>query len=290
MGGIGSFINTVLAPVGIKPFKGGPYADDSLGDAALKASAPLQTAGTNFLNLSQGKTSGPTDPYADLFSQLAYQSGVNSPFATSTTDVSSNPTGAYVGPAGTPAAPGTLSGAYLDQFNNYKSHMMKALNDHLGAHTADYSKRGLSGSTADDAQQAYIKSLYNNHLNDLEAQLGGAQHNERLQTLNDFIQKMQGFGNQGAGMVLGNVQNLNTNANAATQRTNNANSQLGGFASLFTPGGLFGGGLGSKPSSASGGNSGGSMYGPPESMANYNSPATNPYLANEWWNPVSANN
>ena len=40
--GLDKIINKALAPVGVRPFKGGPYPDAGMGDQAIQAGQQLQ--------------------------------------------------------------------------------------------------------------------------------------------------------------------------------------------------------------------------------------------------------
>ncbi len=213
---MGSLVNSVTAPLGVKLFSGGPYSDRGLSDASMAASKPLQAAGTNFLNLSQGQA-GAGNPYAGLFNQIGQESGVNTPFG---------------GTAGNTATPGALSGSYLDTFNNLKGHTEKARQNALSQLNSHLSARGLGDSSEARAHQAYLNSQFDNHLSDTMSQLQGQQHQERLQTLQSFINSLQGMAGLGGNLISGNVQNLNQNAQAATQRTNQGNAALGSAIGL----------------------------------------------------------
>lgn len=249
---MGSLVNSVTAPLGVKLFSGGPYSDRGLSDASMAASKPLQAAGTNFLNLSQGQA-GPGNPYANLYNQIGNESGVNTPFG---------------GIAGNSVTPGELTGSYADMYGNLKGHVEKARANALSQLNSHLSARGLGDSSEARAHQAYLNSQFDNHLSDTMSQLQGQQHQERLSTLQNFINSLQGMAGLGGNLISGNVSNLNQNAQAAQQRTQQGNAALGSAIGL---------GLGAGGVSPFGGSSGFGMGSPFSQNAPITSGGYNPF-------------
>ena len=201
-------INSLLAPVGIRPFSGGPYPDAGLGDKSQQASAPLQSAGQGLLD--QAKTAIP-----NLFSQYSGTTGVL------------NPLTGKPGEAGG-VGPYKLSPTHLANYNNQASIINAARKQAISNLNANYGGRGIGASKGQmKALTQQVNNYADSHLNDVYNQIVQAAHKEQIDALSNLFGQANTMNAQGGNLISGNVGNLNTQAAAATQRTNQGNSALG---------------------------------------------------------------
>lgn len=224
---MGQAINSALAPVGVRPFSGGPYPDAGLGDKALSAAAPLKKTGGDLLG------AGETGLF-DLF-------GINQPGKQK--DNTGLGWGGVQGNTPAPPNPYGLTPTDMMRFNDAAGPINAAKKTALESATATLSKSGLSHSSAkalkqyiDQAAETELSSTYNTVVQD-------AFKNK----LAAFLQMLQ----LGSGMLGQNIGATQNAAQMATQNTNQAHSDLfsaigAGFAGANAFGGGGGGGGGNS--------------------------------------------
>jgi len=270
---MGSFINTLLSPIGIKPFSGGPYGDRELGSAALNKADQLGKYGTGLVEGGQKQTDTYQNALLQLFSQLANQNGVGDPYkyaGKSDADIAAMKTQEATG--GAPQSdPFKLNGPFLTDYNNKTGLINQARQAALSRMKSDLSRRGLPNSTYSAAEQ-HLNDLFDTHVQNqlnTSAQNAFGSKNNALAALisGAFTGAGQGLNETGmGGGFLGNqINTITGQAGAAQQRTNQGNSDLMGGLGL-----IFGGvpGLGGRSSPTSNVNMGnplanfGAAYGP----------------------------
>lgn len=214
-----NFLNSLTAPIGVRLTPGGPYPDAGLGDKAMQASQPLQAAGQNLIQ--QGQTALP-----NLFSQYAGTAGINDPLTGQPGKTSGQ-------------GPYKLSPTHLMNYNNQAGVINAARKQAISNLQNNYGGRGLGASKGQ--MKALIQQVNNaadTHLNDVYNQIVQAAHNEQLQALSNLFGQANTMTSQGGNLISGNVGTLQNQAQAATQRTNQA-AAAGGSALGAALGGLI---------------------------------------------------
>jgi hypothetical protein len=257
---IGSFFNTALSPVGIKPFPGGPYADAGKLDQA-------QGAMNNFSPITDlGALSG----LPQMYSQLAQQNGLPDPFSQMIKQQYMRPLDTTAGGAmGQPAGSMGVAPQYQNEWWNKdytpsndpyalssvsQRYLNQKQSDIGGAHNAEWqrikanlSARGLGDSSTMDAARAYLDQAYGNQGQEAETSIRGAEFDRKQQIaqyLANALTQLFNAQRQHSLDQAGIFQNQG--ALSAAQSNNNMNF----FRSLFAPfasqgaSSLFGGGGG----------------------------------------------
>lgn len=198
---MGSFLNQLSSPIGVKLFKGGPYADAGAGDKM------------------QGNLQQYMAQIAPLIAQIAQNAGVTNP-----------QTGQ--GPS-TPMAGGTAAGdpyglTALDQgeVNRQAGVDQQTYQKILNSVKADLSARGMTDSSVMTAAESYLKSQ-------LSTQMGS----ERLLAGQNALQNRQNALGQIAQLLSGQygAQQQVTQQQGATAEKARADSmtQLGSLLGIF---------------------------------------------------------
>lgn len=247
---IGSFFNTALAPVGIKPFSGGPYADAGKLDQA-------QGAINNYTPINDlGALSG----LPQIYSQLAQQNGLADPFSEMMKSQwqQNNPAQGNPGQAPQLGAnewfqqPYTPSQNPNDLSQPTQRYLNQKQSDIGGAHQAAWqnikanlSARGLGDSNTLAAAQAYLDQAYGGQAQQAETTVRGAEQDRKIQLseyLANALTQLYNAQRQHSLDQSGIFQNQG--ALSAAQNNNNMNffrSLLAPFAaqgvSSFMPGG-----------------------------------------------------
>ena len=221
---MGQAINEAFAPVGIRPFSGGPYPDRGEGDKALSSAASLKKTGTDLLGTGESGL-------FDLFG-LKTPGAATGPTGGAT---SATPWGASDG--GPAKNPYGLSPTDMGAFNLAAGPINAARKTALESATAGLSARGLSASGAKALKQ-YIDQAAETDLSGKYMETVQASFQRKLQT---FLQMLQ----MGSGMLGQDIGAHQNAAQSATAATNQGHSDLfSAIAAGFQGANALGGGGG----------------------------------------------
>jgi len=197
---MGSLVNQVTSPVGVRLFKNGPYSDAGHGDQAQHAQ-------------QQGN-----QQISQLIAQLSQMTGVQNP---------QQPT------AGATQDPFALNQVQQGALNQQNSLDSEAMNRIMSKVKANLAGRGLSDSSSMKAAEAYLKQKMVGQISSNQQQAGQNAYNSRLNAISQI-------GNLVNGQTAGNVNMQQQLGQQATQEHNQSMGQLGSLIGFATGGGFGG--------------------------------------------------
>lgn len=235
---MGSFINQLSEPFGVKLFSGGPYADRQLGDQALGQAGLLSTQGQQLFGQGQNALNTGLGGFQNAVNQYSGLAGIQSPFSSTASKAYGSPQEAHAAQLNQPVGgmeqgPFGLTGPFLLAYNNQAAQINQQRQEAL--HHAQAMAGNAPGATLVAAQQ-YINSHHDNLLNELgatmaqnafQSKLGAAQYDVGA-ALNQANLGSNLIG-QGAGMIGGAGNTYQQQAQAAQQRTQGANQFIQGL-------------------------------------------------------------
>lgn len=277
---MGSLLNTISSPFGIKLSKGGPYPDGGALDRQQDQAAPMAKVGNDLIqqgsHLPGLQDMGFLQYLPQIFQSLSALTGTPNPLAGGGGGIVGGGGQMGVGPGGNGQAgqnmgaqrnpssanemhgelnqsnqsPYALNPVQQSQLNQQNSQTSQDYQRTMARIKANLAARGLTHSSHMDAASAYLKNqmLKQQNTNRAGAQYGAYQN--RLDTTNQFgnmLSSIYGQQAQRQSQLLGQGQNLvapqlqNTGAQAQMAQQNTANSQAQ-LGSLLGAGfgGMFG--------------------------------------------------
>lgn len=256
---MGSLINSITSPFGVKPFKGGPYPDAGLMDKQQQAlSGPLP----------QISDLGALGALPQVYGQIAKMTGVPDFLGNMPSPVA--PGTPAQGTANQPGAiaqnamnmdkqanlanqiaqfdPNKFTSSNQQLFNNMASQNAVDKNTALANIRARLSARGLGDSTSMAAAEAYLQQKYGGNIRNQELGLLQGQQAQQQNALGQQANALGSIYNAQNQRMLQQAGILGQQAQLARENTANSMGQIGNLAAIFTGGRplgqVFGGGSG----------------------------------------------